>query len=154
MSTATVADKLKLTIKRTINAPRELVFACWTQQKHLARWGGAPEHMTAEVEEKNIRTGGRYRVRLVHEDGSAFTVQGRYLEVVRPERLVFTHAWVGADDRPGDEMHVTITFVESGGRTTMTLVQEGFTSAGSRDGHKQGWGSQIDRFVAYVISHA
>jgi uncharacterized protein YndB with AHSA1/START domain len=154
MSTATATDKLKLTITRTIAAPRELAFSCWTQQKHLARWGGAPDHMTAEVEEKNIRTGGRYRVRLRHEDGNVYTVQGKYLEVVRPERLVFTHCWVGDDGKPGEEMLVTITFDEVDGKTKMTLRQEGFTSAGSRDGHREGWSSQMDRFAAYVTERA
>lgn len=139
-----------LTITRTLNAPRELVFACWTQTKHLARWGGAPEGMTAEVAIKEIRTGGRYRVTLHHENGDSFTVQGKYLEVVKPERLVFTHSWVGDDDRPGPEMLVTITFSEVDGRTKMTLKQEGFSSVESRDGHKLGWISQMDRFATYV----
>ncbi len=141
---------LTLTITRTINAPRDLVFACWTQAKHLARWGGAPADMTAEVEKKHIRTGGSYRVHLQHANGERFTVQGHYVEVVKPERLVFTHAWVYDDDKPTKEMLVTITFADVEGRTKMTLRQEGFTSADSRDGHKHGWSSQIDRFVTYV----
>jgi hypothetical protein len=36
----------------------------------------------------------------------------------------------------------------------MTLHQEGFTSAASRDGHAEGWGSQLDRFVEYVHTSA
>ncbi len=154
MSTTTVGKPLALTLTRTLNAPRALVFACWTQARHLARWGGAPEGMSAEVEIKEIRTGGRYRVHLHHENGDRFTVQGRYLEVIKPERLVFTHAWVGADGKPGPEMLVTITFSDADGRTRMSLRQEGFTTAGSRDGHKQGWSSQLDRFVTYVNSMA
>lgn len=141
---------LALTITRTLSAPRELVFACWTHSRHLARWGGAPEGMTAEVERKEIRPGGRYKVRLVRENGEHFTVQGKYLEVIKPERLVFTHAWVDDDGQAGPEMLVTIMFAEIGDRTKMTLRQEGFTSADSRDGHKLGWGSQLDRFATYV----
>ncbi len=141
---------LKLTITRTINAPRELVFACWTQAKHLARWGGAPEGMTAVVELKQIRTGGKYRVHLDRGNGERFTVQGKYLEVVKPERLVFTHTWVGGDGAAGTEMLVTITFAEAKGKTKMTLRQEGFPTAGSRDGHREGWSSQLARFASYV----
>ncbi|HMC96471.1 MAG TPA: SRPBCC domain-containing protein [Flavobacteriales bacterium] len=154
MNTAANTKKLELTITRTIDAPRELVFACWTRAEHLARWGGAPAGMTAEAETKEIRTGGRYKVHLRHENGDSFTVQGEYVEVTRPERLVFTHAWIGADGEPGQEMLVTITFTEQRGRTKMTLRQQGFTSASSRDGHKEGWSSQIDRFTAYVNSIA
>ncbi|HRH38624.1 MAG TPA: SRPBCC domain-containing protein [Flavobacteriales bacterium] len=143
-----------LTITRTIDAPRELVFACWTETEHLARWGGAPADMTAEVEIKEIRTGGRYRVHLRHTNGDSFTVQGKYLEVIKPERLVFTHAWIGDDGTPGKEMLVTITFADADGGTKMMLRQEGFTSADSRDGHKLGWSSQLDRFITYVNSIA
>lgn len=150
MTTTFAKRQLALTITRTISAPRELVFACWTQAKHLARWGGAPEGMTAEVQIKEIRTGGRYKVRLVRENGEYFTVQGKYLEVIKPERLVFTHAWLGDDDKAGPEMLITIMFTETDGRTKMTLRQEGFTSADSRDGHKLGWAGQLKRFVTYV----
>lgn len=151
---STLTRPLTLTITRTVDAPRELVFACWTQTKHLARWGGAPADMTAEVEIKEIRTGGRYKVHLRHANGDSFTVQGTYLEVMKPERLVFTHAWVGDDGKPGKEMLITITFADVDGRTRMTLRQVGFSSAGSRDGHKLGWSSQLDRFITYVNSIA
>ncbi|MEO8067245.1 MAG: SRPBCC domain-containing protein [Flavobacteriales bacterium] len=150
MNSTLTPEKLSLTITRTMNAPRELVFACWTETKHLARWGGAPAGMTADSEIKEIRTGGKYKVHLRHEDGNVFTVAGTYLEVIRPERLVFTHTWLDEHGKPGQEMLVTITFTEADNKTKMTLKQEGFTSADSRDGHKQGWGSQLDRFTHYV----
>ena len=148
MSTST--KPLALTITRTVKAPRDLVFACWTEDEHLARWQGAPKGMTAAVDKKEIRPGGEYRIRLLEANGTEHRVQGRYLEVVRPERLVFTHAWLDADGHPGHETMVTITFTEADGRTTMTLHQEGFMSSASRDGHAEGWGSQMDRFITYV----
>ncbi|MFZ1686452.1 MAG: SRPBCC domain-containing protein [Flavobacteriales bacterium] len=152
MTTAVANNKLKLTITRNIAAPRELVFACWTESKHLARWGGAPKGMAAKAEVKEIRTGGRYLVHLLHENGDTFSVQGRYLEVVKPERLVFTHTWLDENGAPGQEMLVTITFEEVGNGTRMNLTQTGFTSAGSRDGHREGWSSQIERFAEYLSS--
>ena len=109
--------------------------------------------MTANVEVKRIRTGGRYLVHLERENGDRFSVQGNYLEVVKPERLVFTHAWLSEDGTPGPEMLVTIVFTEVNGRTRMSLRQEGFTSAGSRDGHREGWTSQIERFATYVAAN-
>lgn len=146
----TLTRPLTLTLTRTLDAPRELVFDCWTDSEHLARWQGAPKGMTASVDKKEIRTEGEYRIRLTEANGTEHQVQGRYVEVTRPERLVFTHAWLGTDGKPGHETLVTITFTEANGRTTMTLHQEGFTSVDARDGHALGWGSQMDRFVEYV----
>jgi uncharacterized protein YndB with AHSA1/START domain len=145
-----LSEPITLAITRTLNAPIALVWECWTQARHLARWGGAPEQMTAVAEHEQIRKGGQYRVHLDHENGDRFTVVGRYLEVDKPVKLVFTHAWLGANGVPGPEMLVILTFKEVDGRTRMTLRQKGFESTRSRDGHKQGWGSQLDRFMVYV----
>lgn len=147
-----MSASLKLEITRTFDAPRELVFDCWTQNKHLARWGGAPEGMIAVMETKQVRKGGSYLVHLDRENGERFSVAGKYLEVLRPEKLVFTHAWLDEADQPGPEMLVTITFATVGRMTRMTLTQVGFTSAASRDGHHGGWSSQMDRFKKYVNS--
>ena len=145
-----MSEALKLVITRTFDAPQELVFDCWTQDKHLARWSGAPEGMTAVMETKQVRKGGSYKVHLDRENGERFTVAGKYLEVVRPEKLVFTHAWLDEAGDPGEEMLVTITFSTVGRKTRMTLTQVGFRSAASRDGHRSGWSSQMDRFKTYV----
>ncbi|HEX2616330.1 MAG TPA: SRPBCC domain-containing protein, partial [Flavobacteriales bacterium] len=79
----TLTKPLAFTITRTLDAPRELVFACWTEDAHLARWQGAPKGMTAHVEVKDIRTGGSYRICLSEANGTEHWVEGRYMEVLR-----------------------------------------------------------------------
>src|SRR5437868_10882464 len=51
-----------LTIKRIFDAPRDLVFAAWTEQQHLDRWQNAPQEFTVTVEKSDIRTGGSFRI--------------------------------------------------------------------------------------------
>lgn len=139
-----------LTIKRIFDAPRDLVFAAWTEQQHLDRWQNAPQGFTVTVEKSDIRTGGSFRICMRSADGAEHWLQGEYREVVWPERLVFTHTWLGADGKPGDETLVTITFAERNGKTELTLRHSGFASKEQSQGHAQGWTSTLDRLAQYL----
>ena len=140
----------ELVMTHVFHAPRALVFAAWTERRHLEHWQGAPEGMTVTTEEADIRPGGRFRLCMRSPDGQEHWLQGVYREVVPPERLVFTHAWLDADKRPGTETLVTITFAERGDATELTLRQTGFASDASRDGHHEGWASTFRRLAAYL----
>jgi uncharacterized protein YndB with AHSA1/START domain len=144
-----ITDELLIT--RVFDAPRELVFEAWTKPEHLKRWQGAPEGFTVTFHEVNLRPGGTYRLCMRSPEGIDHWLQGVYREVVEPERLVFTHVWLDAQRRPGPETLVTITFVDRGSQTELTLHQTGFKSVESRDGHQGGWTSTLDRFHAYIV---
>ncbi len=149
MTTAS-SGKHELIIQRRLNAPRELVYACWTEPEHLARWGGAPEGLTVDVEHQDIRESGMFRVRMRSPHGVDCRLQGMYRELVKPEKIVFTHAWLREDGSPAHETLVTILLKEMGNETLLTLMQTGLDSAPSRDGHAEGWNSTVDRLAAYV----
>jgi uncharacterized protein YndB with AHSA1/START domain len=135
---------------RTFDAPRELVFAAFTTREHLERWQGAPMGMTVTVEQSDIRPGGKYRICMHGADGAEHWLEGVYREVVKPERLVYTHTWLDAQKQPGKETLVTITFADRGGKTELTLRQTGLVSPASREGHEKGWGSTFDRLAGYL----
>jgi uncharacterized protein YndB with AHSA1/START domain len=138
-----------LEITRTFDAPRALVFAAWTQPRHLAQWSG-PRGFTASQDYMDLRPGGAYRACLKAPDGTEHWVRGVYREVVEPERLVFTHAWEREDGEPGPETVVTVTFAERGRGTEMTFHQAIFESVEARDGHRGGWSSSLDRLAEYL----
>lgn len=142
----------ELVLTRTFNAPRELVYAAWTEPQHLDKWQGAPEGFTVTVEVSDIRTGGRFRIGMRSPQGQDHWLEGTYREVSPPEKLVFTHAWVDENGKSSPETLVTISFEARGEKTALTLHQTGFTSDGARDGHVEGWTSQLDRFTQYVDS--
>jgi len=49
LSSAVVADSSDvLIIERVFDAPRELVFKCWTEPEHFARWIG-PKGFHSEI---------------------------------------------------------------------------------------------------------
>ena len=81
------------TIRRSVHYPtsREQVFRAWTTPQALKDWWRPGPYMPSEVV-IDLRPGGRYRIAMVHPDGSHASVSGTYVEVVAPERLVMT--WV------------------------------------------------------------
>ena len=146
--TTPAADTLVVT--RVFNAPRELVYAAWTEPKHLEKWQGAPKDMTTTSASADLRPGGTFNATMRAPDGTEHRLQGTYREVVPPERLVFTHTWLGADGRPGPETVVTMTFEQLGAKTKLTLTQTGLASTSSRDGHGIGWSSTFERMADYI----
>lgn len=139
----------ELVIVRVFDAPRDLVFATWTQGEHLARWS-APEGMTITIGESDVRPGGAYRCTMRGPDGAEHRLRGVYHEVVPPERLVFTHVWEDADGQPLDPTIVTVRFTAEGSMTRMHFHQAVFESIASRDGHAEGWESCFRLLDAYL----
>ena len=111
-------------IKRTIEAPRELVFAAFTDARHLAQWWG-PEGFTTPDATADARPGGAMRRDMHGPDGTVFLGGGTYHEITPPERLVFSTTIL--DDAGGTlaEFRNTLTLVERDGKTELTLSIQG-----------------------------
>jgi uncharacterized protein YndB with AHSA1/START domain len=136
----------ELTIRRTFNAPRTLVFSAWTEPRHLAQWS-CPRGFTFSENTGDLCVGGVFAARMRSPEGTEHRLRGVYREIVPPERLVFTHCWVDEHGVPGPETLVTVMLVERNGRTEMTFHQGIFASVASRDGHEQGWTSCFERLA-------
>jgi len=140
-----------LTIERTFDAPRSLVFACWTQKEHLDAWS-CPRGYSISHSEGDLRPGGRWRVCMVAPDGSELWLGGVYRDIVPNELIVMTHVWDGEDGKPGHETLLTLRFEERGGKTKLTLHQAVFDSVESRDGHEGGWGEALDKLAEHMAA--
>jgi uncharacterized protein YndB with AHSA1/START domain len=139
-----------LAITRVFDAPRALVWRAWTEPRHLAQWSG-PRGFTTPHHTMELRPGGAFRACLRSPEGEEMWVRGTYREVVPPERLVFTHAWEGADGQAGPETLVSVSFVERGSsRTEMRFHQALFETEAARDGHRSGWSSSFDRLEQHL----
>ena len=53
----------EVTLTRIIDAPRALVWAAWTEPRHMAQWWG-PHHFTNPVCEMDVRSGGKLLINL------------------------------------------------------------------------------------------
>jgi uncharacterized protein YndB with AHSA1/START domain len=85
-------------------------------------------------------------------EGRDLGLGGEYREIVPLKRLVMTHAWDDEAGRPGHETLVTVTFEALGNRTKVTLVQTGFDSQESRDGHQGGWSEALDVLAEHLAT--
>lgn len=109
------------TIERSFEAPRILVWKCYTEPQHLARFWGPREAATAAT--LDLRVGGVWRTVWTYPNGQTYAYSSVYLEIVRPERLHYRDApndWVGGlDGLPPAELTSTIGLAEREGRTTV-----------------------------------
>ena len=129
-------------------APREVVFAAWTEPERLKRWWGPGffETVSAEVD---LRPGGRYELLL--EPGS-MRLDGEFREVTPPQRLVYTWRWLeGVPDMR--ESLVTVEFRDvGGGRTEVVLLHDNFVGPGPVDMYDEGWRSGLEKLRAFLLS--
>lgn len=80
----------EIVVTHVFDAPRALVFKAWTDPKHLMHWWG-PRVFTNPICESDARVGGAWRIVMRSPDGVDYPGGGVYLEIVEPERLVFTN---------------------------------------------------------------
>jgi uncharacterized protein YndB with AHSA1/START domain/DNA-binding transcriptional ArsR family regulator len=153
-SNAVVAEPQEhvLVIERIFDAPRDLVYKCWTESEHLRRWTG-PRGFSTIVHAYDFRPGGHLRLHMRAPDGTEHWQSGTFREIVPPERIVRTFVWTDAEGNPTrPETVLSLTFEELGGRTRLTLHQAGFKSVIARDEHRGGWSSSLDLLAEYLAT--
>jgi uncharacterized protein YndB with AHSA1/START domain len=129
-------------IERTFAASAEAVFDAWTSPEVMRRWfhpGPAWETPVAEVD---LRVGGRVRIMMRRPDGSAAEARGEYRVIDRPRRLVM--AWT-FDDDPANQQLLDLSFSETGGSTTVHLVNRDISTDERRRGQEEGWRGCLDQ---------
>jgi uncharacterized protein YndB with AHSA1/START domain len=142
MSTDTLTDDKVLRMERVIAATPERLFELWTDPEELAKWWG-PEGFTTPTYAMDVRPGGRWHTTMRRPDGTKHVVSGIYRAIEPPKRLVFTWGWDDDAGMRGHETEVTVTFEPAPGGTRMTLLQQTFVDADSRNRHEHGWTSSF-----------
>ncbi len=129
MSDSSTAER-EIVITRVLKAPRELVFEAWTRPEHVAQWWG-PTGFTTTTATMEVRVGGSWRFMMHGPDGKDWPNRIDFLEVVRPERLVYDHG----DDSESSPHHfrVWVTFEDAGGGRTLLTMRSMFPTREQRD---------------------
>ena len=150
-------------VSRVFDAPRELVFAAWTDPAFVKRWWGAGG-FTVPSCAIDLKPGGRFDYHMRSAEGRDYRCACVYREVRAPERLVFTNGFVDTDGNPVPhpdlatwprETLITVTFAEHAGKTTVTLTQivaegtaeERKTFEFARGGAAQFWTQSLERLA-------
>ena len=144
MITPTSHHNTTLVLRRTFEASRERVFRAWITPRALEQWL-RPRGMRMTVRSLDARVGGSFRFEL--ENGSA--IVGTYLEIVPPEKLVFS--W-SAGAAPGQETTVTLDFLEQGAVTELILTHEHLASPERHAVAEGGWSSMFDALASALSS--
>ena len=143
-------DTSTLRLTRIFDAPCERVFDAWARRDHFIQWM-CPPGVTITLMEIDVRVGGAWRIEGRNESGRVFSSSGKYLEIARPQRLVFTwgHHADGDYAKPrGHETTVRIELRALGNKTELTLIHGAFTDGYVQ--HKAGWEGSFDKLAEFV----
>jgi uncharacterized protein YndB with AHSA1/START domain len=144
-------EKRVLTLKKTFDAPIELVWEAWTKPEHIAQWWG-PKGMAVNVVEHNFKVGGKWKYVMMMPNKGEFISEGEYSEILKPNKIV-----TSANFRPMTEgVELRILLEKSGEKTIFTFSvvhpTEEYCRQQEKMGFYNGWGSTFDKLGEYVKS--
>ncbi|MBX9826386.1 MAG: SRPBCC domain-containing protein [Xanthobacteraceae bacterium] len=168
--TATATKSADFVISRVLDAPRDLVWKCFTDPEHMKQWWG-PKGFASFSSQMDLRAGGRYHYGLKSLDSNV-TIWGRmvYREIVPPEKLVLVSSF--SDEQGGlsrhpmaptwpIEMLAIFTFEEQpGGKTRFTVRWSPLNATAEEqrafdEGHgsmNQGWSGTLEKLETHVAN--
>ena len=106
-------------IERTYDAPRERVFSAWTDQASKSRWFGP-----GEEHELDFRVGGHEHLLARMDDGTAYSFDAIYQDIVDDERIIYSY------DMHRDRVRIsvsvtTVEMVPAGEGTLLRFTEQG-----------------------------
>lgn len=146
--------KTDLTFTRSINAPRSLLWDCWTMPEHIKHFF-VPRPHGLDSCEIDLRVGGRFNITM-NIEGNLVENEGVYLKIIDGERLVFTDTYSEGWKPAADPfMTAIIEFADDGKGGTIYTATARHRSPDSRERHEQmgffeGWGTVATQLEAYA----
>jgi uncharacterized protein YndB with AHSA1/START domain len=107
----------KIEITRVYEAPIEMVWDAWTDDRQVSQWWG-PRGFTLTTHSKDLKNGGHWHYTMHGPDGVDYENTTQYLEFKKCQRLVYDHG--GNKERP-PLFRVTATFSDLGGKTKLHM---------------------------------
>ena len=166
-TTQTAATSSDFVISRVLNAPRNLVWKCFTDPEHMKQWWG-PKGVTVVTSNMDLRVGGTYLYGMKLPDGSVMWGKFVYREVSPQDRFVVINSF--SDEKGGVtrhplsptwplEMLSVFTFEDQpGGKTKFTIrwsphnatAEEQKTFDAGHASMTQGWSGTLEQLEAYL----
>jgi uncharacterized protein YndB with AHSA1/START domain len=151
MATEQLAER-RLVVARTYEAPRDLVFAAWTEPERMKLWWG-PRGWSIPFSEADLRPGGAFRYAMRSPEGGEHVVEGTISEI-DPPRLYETVSELGGDGaHPPVRVVTTVTFEEQDGGTLVTLVTVATAAADMIDAATEGMDEHTSEHLDRLGEH-
>jgi uncharacterized protein YndB with AHSA1/START domain len=132
---------LTLNVRKIIHAPIEEVFDAWLNPKILAQFMMPMPDMPESDVENDVREGGSFSI-IMHAGDDNLPHTGKYLEINRPDKLVFT--WVSHCS--ADNSVVTLDFKKiDNNKTNISLSHVKFIDEKTRSDHEGGWANILEK---------
>lgn len=117
-SAAMNTEDREIVITRVFDAPRELVWKAFTDPQHVVEWWG-PKGFTTSIHLMEVKPGGVWRHTMHGPDGTDYLNESVFLEVVKPQRIVYSHGG-GKKGDPVPTSEATWTLEAQGNKTKLT----------------------------------
>lgn len=132
---AGVAERT-MVLQRVVRAPRDLVWAAWTNPETLPAWWG-PDGFSCRTDRIDLRSGGEWVFDMIGPDGTVYPNHHLYREVRPRERIAYTLLWGENGPKHADAW---ASFEERDGATRVTLGMVFTTAAEYREA--KGFGAE------------
>lgn len=147
MKSEVVIGKDRLQMTRVFNAPRERVFAAWTNKELLEKWSGCKETTKNDIE-MDFRVGGSFTHKMQIDGAGEHTIRGVYDVIVEPEKIAY-HVNLGPATA-----RVTVEFFAQGNQTKVVLTQDGFPDPSICKIVSQGTNEALDKLERLLTNQA
>ena len=164
---ATATKSPDFVISQLFDAPRDLVWKCFTEPERMAKWWG-PKGVTAGIVKLDLRPGGMCHYTMTAPDGTVMWGKSVYREIAPPERMVLINSF--SDEQAGLTRHplapswplemfsVFIFEEQPGGKTKLTIrwsphnptAEEQQTFDTGHDSMRMGWTGSLDQLETYL----
>ena len=132
---------LTVNVTKIVHAPIERVFDAWLNPETLSQFILPMPDMPQPQTETDAREGGGFTI-IMHVGDDKIPHTGKYLEISRPNKLVFT--WMSPCSTDGST--VTLEFSElKENETNVELTHVKFIDEETRLDHEGGWSNILNK---------
>jgi uncharacterized protein YndB with AHSA1/START domain len=117
-----------------IDASPETVWEFLVDPEKLMRWKG----INADLE---TQPGGIFRCEVI----PGHIARGEYVEIDKPNKLVFTWGWDGSEDVPPGSSTIEIELASAGDGTRLRFVHKDLPNSEAIASHAHGWDHYLPR---------
>jgi uncharacterized protein YndB with AHSA1/START domain len=144
-------------ISRHVNAPRAIVYRALLDARAVATWM-VPNGMSSHVHAFDAREGGSFRISLTYDAPTGTgkttahtdTFHGRFVKLVKNERVVEVVEFETTDPAMSGEMRITYTLADADGGTNLLAVHDGLPPGLSTADNETGWRMSLAKLAAFV----